>query len=384
MGNEMTELTQSLYDQAVYSLMTVQEAVDFLERESRLRTLAEKLNSFAKGRDLQEVLTAGLLEHHPEMKKDSVQRRVRGWLSPRGPRSIKKQDAIEVCFILGLSVEEADSLVAMISEEGLHWRNPDEVVYIFALRHQMDYSAARRLHAELKEYLEQAEDPREIPEDSFTPVIRSEISALQTEEALKDYLRTAGRRLGRCHNNAYSLFMEMMDILEHPREDNIYFDEKRLTIRDILKEYFYSSHVLYAKQLAKQARKESLPANERFMLTRIQEVVSENWPDETTLSKMKKRTEDVTRKTLILLFLATDPGLGWEDDDYEPDTEEMFQDLYSRLNDMLVLCGFSPLDPRSPFDWIILYSICVPDMAQTDIRLRTIFRKMFGEAEKKA
>ena len=99
---------------------------------------------------------------------------------------------------------------------------------------------------------------------------------------------------------------------------------------------------------------------------------------------MKKRTEDVTRKTLILLFLATDPGLGWEDDDYEPDTEEMFQDLYSRLNDMLVLCGFSPLDPRSPFDWIILYSICVPDMAQTDIRLRTIFRKMFGEAEKKA
>ena len=384
MGNEMTELTQSLYDQAVYSLMTVQEAVDFLERESKLRTLAEKLNSFAKGRDLQEVLTAGLLEHHPEMKKDSVQRRVRGWLSPRGPRSTKKQDAIEVCFILGLSVEEADSLVAMISEEGLHWRNPDEVVYIFALRHQMDYSAARRLHAELKEYLEQAEDLREIPEDSFTPVIRSEISALQTEEALNDYLRTAGRRLGRCHNNAYSLFMEMMDILEHPREDNIYFDEKRLTIRDILKEYFYSSHVLYAKQLAKQARKESLPANERFMLTRIQEVVSENWPDETTLSKMKKRTEDVTRKTLILLFLATDPGLGWEDDDYEPDTEEMFQDLYSRLNDMLVLCGFSPLDPRSPFDWIILYSICVPDMAQTDIRLRTIFRKMFGEAEKKA
>ena len=176
----------------------------------------------------------------------------------------------------------------------------------------------------------------------------------------------------------------MMDILEHPREDNIYFDEKRLTIRDILKEYFYSSHVLYAKQLAKQARKESLHANERFMLTRIQEVVSENWPDETTLSKMKKRTEDVTRKTLILLFLATDPGLGWEDDDYEPDTEEMFQDLYSRLNDMLVLCGFSPLDPRLPFDWIILYSICVPDMAQTDIRLRTIFRKMFGEAEKKA
>ena len=71
MGNEMTELTQSLYDQAVYSLMTVQEAVDFLERESKLRTLAEKLNSFAKGRDLQEVLTAGLLEHHPEMKKDS-------------------------------------------------------------------------------------------------------------------------------------------------------------------------------------------------------------------------------------------------------------------------------------------------------------------------
>lgn len=45
-------------------------------------------------------------------------------------QTIKKKDAIELCFILGLSVEEADEFVALVSEEGLHWRSPDEIVYI--------------------------------------------------------------------------------------------------------------------------------------------------------------------------------------------------------------------------------------------------------------
>ena len=46
---------------------------------------------------------------------------------------------------------------------------------------------------------------------------------------------------------------------------------------------------------------------------------------------------------------------------------------------MLLLCGFSTLDPRVPFDWLILYCICVPDIFEADARMKEIFREMYGE-----
>ena len=55
------------------------------------------------------------------------------------------------------------------------------------------------------------------------------------------------------------------------------------------------------------------------------------------------------------------------------------QDMYQRINDMLLLCGFSTLDPRVPFDWLILYCICVPDIFEADARMKEIFREMYGE-----
>ena len=61
--------------------------------------------------------------------------------------------------------------------------------------------------------------------------------------------------------------------------------------------------------------------------------------------------------------------------------DDVFEDLYVRLNYMLSLCGFAPLDPRSPFDWLILYCICVDDILEVDVRMRGIFKEMFGERE---
>ena len=48
------------------------------------------------------------------------------------------------------------------------------------------------------------------------------------------------------------------------------------------------------------------------------------------------------------------------------------------MNDMLAQCGFMTLDPRSPFDWVILYCICVEDMFDVDIRMKSVFQEMFG------
>lgn len=381
MHTEMTQITRESFEKATEERLTVQDAVAFLEKEAKARSLRSKIEKFSKGGDLNRLLVTGLLRHHPDMKKDSVERRVRGWLKPDSGRSIRKQDAIEVAFILGLTVEEADEFVALVSEERLHWRNPDEIVYIFALKNGMTYPEAVSLEKEVSGSLAAAGDSTELSQDSFTPIIRSELSGLNTVEELKDYLQHAAGRLGRCHNNAYQMFMEMLDTLENPVTDEVerdMFGEEHLTIRDILRDYFYGENVLYARERARRTKKGKAAGQEQLVLTRIQESIADSWPDETTISKMKARKMDVTRKILILLFLATDSGWDDADEDYEPTVNEVFEDLYRRLNDMLTLCGFSALDPRAPFDWLILYCICVPDMLDLDERMRGVFQEMFG------
>ncbi len=385
MGADMTEMTRASYQQAASGLLTVQEAVAFLEKEAKTRTLREKLEKFAKGRDLRRLLVDGLMKNHPDMNKDSVERKVRGWLNPSGERSIRRQDAIELCFILGLSLAEADQFVAMISEERLHWRSPEEIVYIFALQRGMDYPDARELMKRTESVLAETKEGRDPDEDSFTPLIRAEVFALGSQDELVDYLRRNAGRLGRFHNYAYRLFMEMIRVLEDPRMDAgefQLFENEHMTVRDILREYLFGENVLYAKERARASKKAKLSGEEQLILTRIQESIADNWPDETALSKMKSRSMDVTRKVLILLFLATDPGPeDVYDDEEELTPEEVFEDLHTRLDHMLALCGFSAIDPRSPFDWLILYCLCVPDMLDLDARMRDMFREMFGERE---
>lgn len=393
MNNKMTVVSERIYNQAISGTLTVSGAVDFLEKEAKMRTLREKLEQFSHGQELRTTLVQGLMRNHPDRGKDAVERRVRGWLNNPDNQTLRKKDAIELCFILGLSVEEADAFVALISEEGLHWRNPDEIVYLFALKQGMDYPEANRLNEEMAEVLSRVTESGTLSEDNFTPIIRSEVAALGTREELVDYLTGAVSRLGRYHNNAYRLFMEMMEALENPLpdegEENAGLFEKEeltkeeLTIRDILKEYLYEKNVLYAKGQVKAGKKNRAPSGEeKLVFTVIQEAVSKSWPDETTISKMKSRKTDVTRKVLILLFLATGQESPYDEEndiDFVLSREEFFEQLYQGLNDMLLQAGFMPLDPRSPFDWLILYCICAEDMFDINVRMRTIFREMFGE-----
>ena len=63
-------------------------------------------------------------------------------------------------------MEEADAFVALISEEGLHWRDPDEIVYIYALMQGMDYTEAKDLNDEMRETLSGVTESRTPAEDS--------------------------------------------------------------------------------------------------------------------------------------------------------------------------------------------------------------------------
>ena len=355
---EMTKLSKLAFSEATVKMNSVEDAVAFLENTLITRNVKSILEKFSGGKDqktLQKNLVDGLLMDHPDMKKDSVERRVRGWLDPNSLHTLKKEDAIETAFILHLGVEEADEFVALISEEKLHWR--------------------------------------------YTEFVKQDISKLHTAEELKQYLQENYERLGSFHNTAYDMFMEMIAKLESPEQMeydlDLYngFDEEnfleKYTIRDILDEYLYKDIVLTAKQKAVKAKKKaktaekekSLSKESQYTLTIIQKKVADSWPDEVSISRMKNRKADVTRKALILLFLATDgdyAAYGYDEDLEEDEKEEIFEDILERLDDMLFFCGYSSLDPRNPFDWLILYCIYVDDLFDIDPKMEAILSKLFN------
>lgn len=396
--NGMTKLTRRAFHEATVKLNSIDDAVAFLENDLITRSVKSILEKFANGKDqkmLQKDLVDGLLIDHPDMKKDSVERRVRGWLNPNSLHSIKKEDAIEISFILHLDLEKADEFVAMISEEKLHWRSVDEIVFIYGLTHGLSYKECVDFlnQPKIQEVISKIQnlDPQEeIDEDSYTEFVKHDISKLNTVEELTEYLQDNYKRLGCLHNTAYNMFMEMIAKLESPEPDG--FDEEgfleKYTIRDILDEYLYKDIVLTAKQMAVKAKKKaktaekekSLSKENQYTLTIIQKKVADSWPDEVSISRMKNRKADVTRKALILLFLATDGDYAaYNYDEYleEDEKEEMFEDILGRLNDMLFFSGYSSVDPRNPFDWLILYGIYVEDLFDIDPKMEAILSKLF-------
>ena len=86
---------------------------------------------------------------------------------------------------------------------------------------------------------------------------------------------------------------------------------------------------------------------------------------------------DVTRKVLILLFLVTDGDYQEEDEESEWSAEEVFEDVIARLDDMLFFCGYSALDPRNPFDWLVIYCIYVEDLLDIDPKMQAVLNEVY-------
>lgn len=377
---EMTRISKYMYEMARYGRLTAREAVEWLGREAKQRSLYEKLERFADDRELRHLLINGLMENNPSQSREAIERKVRGWLNdPK--RGISKMEAIQLCFIFGLDVERADEFIAMVSEEALHWRDPEEIVYIYALDHKMSYAEARTLYEDIKGSLKKHNEDKELPEDNFTPVIQDEIRKLRTKDELKEYVQEAQDRLGSFHNSAYQLFMDFWKLLEGGENEELLPSSDTISSKCILEEYLHKRFIPRFRRA--NPRDAEAQENERIVYSAVQRGIQQNWPEEVAISRMKGRKADVTRKVLILLFMATDGG----GSDYEEmhlrelTPDEAFESMYERIDAMLEYCGFARIDPRVPFDWFILYCMSAQDIFHIDDKMKQFLSEMFNMDE---
>lgn len=363
-----------MYDMATSPSLTLDQAVERLKRDAHLRTVGETLSKYANiptddAKALQSFLTERLLVSSPPgTKRDNISRKIRMWL--RGDiQSISKQGAIQLSFALNLSYEDANQFLHRACGEGFHWRDPEELVFLYALREKMTYPQALVLRDNIseKKLLTSVRSNTE----TFTGLVRQNAEHIANVEELEDFLRQFQGQLGSFHNTAYALFRDYLNLLCMPEIDDLLDPDKKLSVREVTATYLHEALISRFKKATKKTAGEPL-------LSALQRDIQQNWPDEISLSRMLHRETDVTRKTLILLFLATDGAADFDDPDDElPEEDEDFESRYTRLNAMLCDCGFSPLDSRSPFDWMVIYCMCIEEAMFIDTEVEAFLNAIF-------
>ncbi len=374
MHQQYTAMSQKAFDTATDELLTAEKAVQWLLETKQFRTLPEKLLRFYGGTadEMKTFLRQALNQLHPDAKeRESIRKNVSNWFTQQkgiDDRTISRGYALEICFILKMDVATADAFLRAVTGEGLHWRSLEEFAAGYALRQGLTEQEYRALVASLTESMGTPEDPR-IPE-GFTRANREVVQTLRDEAALRTYVADHRADFSEYRNTAYSYFTDLMDVLQN--------NGTEATVAELV------AANLYRRFVQKNGKLSSLAKSIRA-----------GWPEETQLARMRTREVPVTRKVLILLYLAAGGGqstdapegfyksLGDEadedfDDGWDDEEGDEFTTLLTNLDAMLVECGFAPMDPRVPFDWMVLFCMATGDVFDLDGRFEAVLGDLFG------
>ena len=387
--------------------LSPEELINFMENGFICRTFKDTITQFyieyenkkqEKG-EIKRFLSARLSDM-TKISYDNMSRNVRNWMN--GINIPQREQLFQMCFALELDESRASQLLASISDTGIHYRNPEELVYAFGLRQKMSYGETVQLKNEIMEkYYQNKKDASSSEKNREAKIYTRQIQRkfldeVHTVEDLKQFFEENSGVFGKIHEAAYDEFMRMLKLLQNPETDfeaywmqylkentgyseeerqkeveRIKQDLKKKSVEEIIEEYLR----MYVPK--NTSRKKTGEGKRNY--TYLQRVIKKNWPSESIISKMKTKEMDVSRKVLLLLFLLTEEfevsdliNREQEDDifsdldegdEYLSDLGEM-EDANDRmerrivqLNLFLEAYGMNQLDPGSAFDCFVLYAL---------------------------
>ncbi len=355
----MTAISAEQWHFVTQDNLTAREAVTFLKEGMRLRSFRDNLFAVLGTDDVETQLVQRLFEYaqltsEKTPQEDSIRRKVRNWMSGANLPT-DREDVFRICFALELDEAKAERLLTRLTEQGIHYRSGREMVYAYCLKYQLGYGAALRLIAEFVE-----KKPADNNPAMMTRVIESEFRSIQATEDLIDFILRNKSNLGEGHNTAYSYFAKMLALLVGDEDEGSYSME-----------YVAETYLRLGVPLDKKTAG----------YTDIQKVVKKYWPGARSIKAMKARTEDVTRKTLLLLYLVTGGVWGQEYDELYEDyitPEQFLEEHCRRMNRMLTECGMCRIDPRNVFDYLLLYCLRPEDETFMSERMEMLAAEIFA------
>ncbi len=312
----------------------------------KLRTFKDNLCEFYNGDDLEKCLAEGLCRY---MGKDgqSVRRKVYNWMQNRNLPS-DREELFCICFLLGLDETASDFLLKRLDGQGIHYRNIKELVYAYCLKNNMGYEYARELaevilqpEGRLCSETASAVNEGDGQAGFWTSDVKEQFQILRSHEELFQFIIDRKGGLGKWHNTAYHYFDMMLKLLT---EEN---GKMVCSLEGVTDTYL---------RLGMPVDKCTSSYNY------IQKLVKKHWPGSRNIKAMKARTSEVTRKTLLLLYIATGG-------------------MYHcrNMNRMLSDCGMGRIDPRNAFDFLVLYSIRPEKDLFMSERIKEIIDELYND-----
>ena len=364
MSVELTRLSADEYDRLLSGRMTPAMAAEYL-REGRivLRGFHEVLREIYPADDIQFRLTTAF-SMDGEENAASVARKIRNWLSGQN-RPSNREDVFRIAFALDLTEGQANYLLGLCTDYGIHYREGRDVVYAWFLRTGRGYADARDFYQSLPPcpHLDQVPEG---PTSHLTHELQNEFQRVQTVEELRECYIANLDKFGALHMRAYTYFQRYLDQLIHPASSLGGIREPDYSMEAVMQQYF-SLHMPSGR--------------DRSGYSVTQKLVKKNWPNATALKNIRAHKEDVPRKLLMLLYVITenviDDSYSELDEEYVTLSERM-EDHWWTLNAILTDCGMPQLDPRNASDWLVLYAITATDEPMSE-RMEQVIEYMFTD-----
>lgn len=353
----LTEISARQWNFVTQENLSAREAVAFLLNGMQLRSFRDILRQVCGTDDLEKQIIGGLCAiSDNQVQPDSIRRKVRNWMSGKNLPT-EREDVFQICFALELNQEQADRMLTLLTEQGIHYRNGREMIYAYCLRYGLSYSYARHLSDQFLHDKTSSDTHR----DPVTQMIRKEFEQVKAEEDLFSFILRHQSRLGTHHNTSYSYFIKMLSLLTGESLDG---------------EACYSMEYVADTYL-----RLNVPEDKRSSkYNDIQKMVKKYWPGAKSIKAMKSRSEDVSRKALLLMYLVI--GGVWDETYDELDEsyiapKEFLETHCKRMNQMLTECGMCRIDPRNVFDYLVLYCLRPEDELFMSDRMAALATEIF-------
>jgi len=291
---------------------------------------------------------------------------LRKWFDPECVERVERETAMRMAFALGLDYaeEEADIFLKRLWVDGFYMRNAKDIVYRFGLENGWDYGRIVSVAHKFADLNQSNPAPKGNSKDTRT--ITSDYASIKDEEGLDAYIHENKESFGVYRRKAYERFMEIYKEVYETSAD-IYKKETEKTAGND------SVQAFRRKQLDSSDSSDSISLSKMcdVILCEIPQLrnktahktvwrhIFNNLPNRTKLGQIvnqhvfRGEVVQVDRKLLILAWLSTKNG-GNRRKFEDGQQEKAFNSHMKDLNKQLVYCGMPTLDPRHPFDWLIM------------------------------
>jgi hypothetical protein len=380
-------------------------AADYMKNPNNFRDFDEGLKElmYKKGYDinlnypkLSDILYQNLKSIGSTIKPATVT----SWFNKEHRPKVEagyRQQIYEICFALKLSYNDTKWFFHHVYyDRAFNCHTIDESVYYYAFINGLSYQESQEIISTINNSQNNSVDKNSLKEfDNYTQFVRERIDSFKSKDELIDFLTYNKDNFSSWNHTAYDEIKNRVNELLPSDEGKKEIDNIKRTIKrnnnidsvpknlsskkewGLLMQEFFSNissvdDLQYISGLPVKAQKFIIRRILSFNSTAtkidtisIPYIVKNNFPSIKTLSDIldfekirNSKSYDAIRKLIILLnfyvfWVRID--LGYVEDIKEFSNEELYDTFVEELNYTLYRCGYEPLYPGNPYDWLFMF-----------------------------